>query len=78
MANYSGTVSGKDRAYIDAVDRLHTNQQVGEVLGGALKNALIEGAKVIDGFSARQDRTLTGSWTLFTGANPSMSVSVTV
>lgn len=78
MANYSGTVSGKNRAYIDSVDALHTNTQIGEVVGTALRQALLEGAKAIDGFSGKADRTMTGSWTLFTGANPSCSVSVTV
>jgi hypothetical protein len=77
MANYSGTVTGKNRVFIDAIDALHTNTQLGELYGTALRNALMEGAKAIDGFSGKADRTLTGAWTLFTGANPSMSASVT-
>lgn len=74
MANKSGSKAGNGRrAFQDAIDSIHTDTTLtdGEKRG---MQALMQDAFVMLG--ANPDRTYTASYSIFLGANPSLSFSV--
>lgn len=77
MANFSGTVVGKGRAFQDAVDALRVNVNLTDIQKTGIMSAFNEAAKALDGLNTHTDKTMTGTWTYLTGANPSLSVSLT-
>ena len=69
--------SGKGRGAQDAIDSLHTDNSLTDREKRSLQDMMMDALVMYDSTGVNADRTFTFTYSLFRGANPSLSFSVT-
>jgi hypothetical protein len=68
--------SGKGRSLQDAIDSIHTDSTLTDAEKSMVRQSIIEGSRLIGAFDQNVDKTVTATYNIFRGANPSYGLSI--
>lgn len=71
------SASGKGRTLQDSIDKIHTDNSLNDSEKSMVRQSIMEGARLIGAFDQNIDKTVTATYSIFRGANPSYSLSIT-